>query len=144
MPATPSSVLALDVGAKRVGVAVASRVARLPQPLITLERNDSFFADLKRIVETETADTLVVGLPRGLEGQSTTQTAATEAFIEQLRQHFSIPIHLQDEALTSKQAEAELQTRGKPYKRGDIDALAATYILQDFLTDNLPSGASAS
>ncbi len=46
---------------------------------------------------------------------------------------------MQDEAVTSKHAEAELESRGKPYERGDIDALAATYILQDWLAEN-PEG----
>jgi putative Holliday junction resolvase len=73
-------------------------------------------------------------LPRGLDGQSTSQTSATEKFVDQLRGQVSLPIHLQDEALTSKQAEAELRSRGAGHAKADIDALAATYILQDFLT----------
>ncbi|HTB48953.1 MAG TPA: Holliday junction resolvase RuvX [Verrucomicrobiae bacterium] len=139
-PSTMRSILALDVGAKRVGVAVASAITRLPRPLATLERNEAFFSSLQQLLEAEAVDVLVVGLPRGLSGQHTAQTAATETFIGQLREHFSMPVHLQDEALTSRQAEAELQARGKPYKRGDIDALAATYILQDFLTGNRLEG----
>ena len=137
MPPTPNpTVMALDVGAKRVGVAVASRVARLPRPLTTLERDDDFFTTLKQVVATEASELLVVGFPRGLSGQHTGQTTATEAFIKQLRQHITLPIHIQDEALTSKQAETELQARGKPYQRADIDALAATYILEDFLAEH--------
>lgn len=128
------SVLALDVGGKRVGVAVASLVARLPRPLTVLERGDTFLDDLRDVANTEEAEALVVGLPRGLDGQNTGQTSETEAFVDSLRQNFDLPIYFQDEALTSKQAEEELQARGKPYARGDIDALAATYILQDWLT----------
>lgn len=133
MPPTPSTILALDVGAKRVGVAVASLEARLPRPLTTLTRDDSLFPGLKRIAETEHVSQLVVGWPRGLQGQATGQTAAIEAFVTELKQHFKLPIVLQDEALTSTQAEHELDSRGQAYTKADIDALAATYILDDFL-----------
>ena len=133
MPADPKSVLALDVGSKRIGVAVASDVARLPHPLVTLSATgDELFSALKDIVERENVERLVVGLPRGMEGQQTAQTEATLRFSEILKTHFDLPIDFQDEALTSKHAEAELQKRGKPYQPGDIDALAATYILEDW------------
>jgi putative Holliday junction resolvase len=132
MPAT-SSILGLDVGGKRVGVAVASLAARLPTPLVTLERNDGFFVELADIIKAEGAEALVVGLPRGMEGQHTAQTGEIETFARSLSGHFGLPVHMQDEALTSKHAEAELEALGKPYVRGDIDALAATYILQDWL-----------
>jgi len=137
MPATPSSVLALDVGNKRVGIALASLAARLPQPLTTLERGDNFLAKLSEIINHEDVSEIVVGWPRGLEGQSTSQTEATAAFVEELNRHFpALPIHQQDEALTSKMAEAELQKRGKAYNRGDVDALAASYILADWLAEH--------
>ena len=136
MAVTPSSVLALDVGARRVGIAVATVQARLPRPLITLIYDDTFFDTLESIVEVEGVQVVVVGFPRGLQGQHTAQTDAIEAFVEQLKQHLPMPIHLQDEALTSKHAEAELKARGKTYEKGDIDALAATYILDDFLSEH--------
>jgi putative Holliday junction resolvase len=136
MPLTRSSILALDVGDKRVGVAVASVIARLPQPLTTLQRDDSFFSKLDDIAKSEDTGTIVVGLPRGLSGQETRQTAAIEEFVTELKQHSDLPIHLQDEAVTSKHAEAELEKSGKMYNRGDIDALAATYILEDFLLEH--------
>ncbi len=132
MPAT-SSILGLDVGGKRVGVAVASLAARLPRPLVTLERGDGFFDGLQDIIKDEGAEALVVGLPRGMEGQHTAQTDEVETFARSLSGRFGLPVHMQDEALTSKHAEAELEARGRPYVRGDIDALAATYILQDWL-----------
>lgn len=133
MATAPRSVLGLDVGAQRIGIAAASLSAGLPRPLTTLKHDDRFFAALQTIIENEDAGTLVVGLPRGLDGQHTDQTRAIEAFADKLREHSDLPIHLQDEALTSKQAETELQSRGKPYARDDIDALAATYILEDWL-----------
>jgi putative Holliday junction resolvase len=136
MLTTHKSVLGLDVGAKRIGVAVATLAARLPRPLATLEWNDGFFAALDDIVKSEGAGTLVVGFPRGLDGQHTAQTEAVEAFTAKLRQNCELPVHMQDEALTSEHAKAELEARGKPYGRGDVDALAATYILRDWLAEH--------
>ncbi|MDB5170589.1 MAG: putative Holliday junction resolvase [Candidatus Saccharibacteria bacterium] len=136
MAVTPNSILALDVGARRVGVAVATVQARLPRPLITLIQDDTFFGALESIIEVEGVRAVVVGFPRGMQGQHTAQTDAIEAFVAQLKQHVPLPIHMQDEALTSKHAEAELQARGRAYDKGDIDALAATYILDDFLKEH--------
>jgi putative Holliday junction resolvase len=133
MMTASKSVLGLDVGGKRIGVAVASMAARLPRPLATLEQGDGLFDSLEDLVKSEDADAFVVGLPRGLEGQHTAQTGEAETFAETLRKKFDLPVHMQDEAVTSRQAEEELERRGKPYEKGDIDALAATYILQDWL-----------
>jgi putative Holliday junction resolvase len=79
---------------------------------------------------------LVIGLPRGLDGQETAQTRAVREFAEQLKPAVQLPYYWQDEAVTSRQAEEELKSRGKPYQKGDIDALSATYILEDFLRDH--------
>ncbi|HVX47863.1 MAG TPA: Holliday junction resolvase RuvX [Candidatus Saccharimonadales bacterium] len=133
MPATHNSILALDVGDKRVGVAVASVVARLPRPLVTVMRGKDCLKELSDIIDKEDAGEIVVGLPRGLDGQPTAQTEATESFVAELKKSIDLPVHLQDEAVTSRQAEAELNARGQSYEKGDIDALAATYILEDFL-----------
>jgi len=98
--------------------------------------DDNFNGALRKIITAENVSDLVVGFPRGMRGQATQQTEAIENFTASLRQAFDLPIHLQDESVTSKQAEAELQARRKPYAKGDIDALAATYILQDFLAEH--------
>lgn len=131
-----SSVIALDVGAKRIGVAQASIPALLPRPLQTLSNSQQIFHDLIELLQAQRAIALVIGLPRGLEGQETAQTKAVEAFGHELEQHLSIPLYWQDEAVTSRQAEEELHSRGKAYQKGDIDALAATYILEDFLREH--------
>lgn len=133
MPAAHSSILALDVGDKRVGVAVASTLARLPRPLVTLIRNEDFFKELNELVNHEDVGEVVIGLPRDMSGRSTSQTEATEQFIDELKSQLDVTVYTQDEAVTSKRAEEELDRRGRPYEKGDIDALAATYILEDFL-----------
>lgn len=131
-----SSIMALDVGERRIGVAMASTAARIAHPFTTLAAGEQVLAEIKKLTETENVTKLCVGLPRGLDGQETAQTKSIEAFTRELQQAVPIPVYLQDEAVTSRQAEAELQGRGKPYVKGDIDALAATYILEDFLRDN--------
>lgn len=131
-----SSVLALDVGEKRIGVARASFPALLPRPLKTLTHTKQIFHDIVQLVTEERAVALVVGLPRGLDGQETAQTRSVELFGHELEQHLNIPLYWQDEAVTSRQAEEELTRRGKPFVKGDIDALAATYILEDFLHEH--------
>lgn len=134
--AADATVLALDVGERRIGVAVASTVARLARPLTTLQHTVDIWEQVQKLVKTEHARAICVGLPRNLNGQHTPQTALAEAFARELKTKLHIPVYLQDEAVTSRQAEAELRARGKPYAKGDIDALAATYILEDFLRDH--------
>lgn len=136
-PLTPhSAILALDVGEKRIGIAVASVAARLPRPLTTLTTGPRILEDLHDLATREQAALVVIGLPRSLEGRPTSQTAVVEEFAANLKKIIGLPLHWQDEAVTSRQAEQELQARGKPYVKGDIDALSATYILEDFLKDN--------
>ncbi len=130
------SVMALDVGGRRIGVAIASVAARIARPLTTLNTGETTLQDIKKLIETESVAALCVGFPRGLDGQQTQQTGVIQAFADALKKAVDIPVYLQDEAVTSRQAEAELQARGKPYVKGDIDALAATYILEDFLHDH--------
>lgn len=135
MSITPDYALALDVGSKRIGVAIASLSFKLPRPLYTLANDDDFIARLKRLIETEAIGVLVVGLPRGLDGQETGQTKYVREFVDQLKTQIELPINFQDEALSSARAEAELTARGKIYQKGDIDALAATFILEDYLLE---------
>lgn len=125
-----SSIIALDVGERRIGVAIAGEVARLARPFATLINDEHLMESLGNMLKEEAVTTIVVGLPRNLSGEDTAQTDYVRKFTEQLDRDMII---FQDEALTSRKAEVELQQRGKPYVKGDIDALAATYILEDYL-----------
>lgn len=133
MATANGTILALDVGGARIGVALADGVARLAKPAGALPHDDHIFTQLRELCTREQVQRIVVGLPRGLDGQETAQTAQVRAFAAALSQHIALPLSWQDEAVTSVQAEAELRGRGKPYAKGDIDALAATYILEDYL-----------
>jgi putative Holliday junction resolvase len=134
---TPSAYLmALDVGTVRVGVALASSIARLPRPFATLQNDESLWASLQEICATENIGLVVIGLPRGLDGQETSQTAYCREFAEKAKFTLGLEIALQDEALTSVKASAELASAQKSHSKEDIDALAATYILEDYLQEH--------
>lgn len=129
-----SNILGLDVGEKRVGVAMVRAEVRVPVTLDTLDREATdFWHQLIEITKQNNIGEVVIGLPRGLDGQETAQTALVRAFGQELTSHITLPAHWQDEALTSVQARNVLDASGKPYQKGDIDALAASIILTDYL-----------
>lgn len=133
-----NSVLALDVGSKRVGLAIVRDGVTIAQPLTTLQREDrDFWQQLQGIVQEQSPETLVVGLPRGLDGQETPQTAAVRHFVDELATYTALPVIWQDEALTSVKAKETLQARGVPYDKAEVDALAATYILTDYIEEQM-------
>jgi putative Holliday junction resolvase len=136
MLTSSSSILALDVGGKRIGVALANAVARIASPLTTLQNSDSMIDELQKLLRHHDVAVVVLGLPRGLDGQHTAQTETVEQFAEMLKMHIDLPLYWQDEAVTSRKAEEELSRRSAAYRKEDIDALAATYILEDFLGEH--------
>lgn len=129
-------IMALDVGEKRIGVALAHVVARLPRALTTLQRSDHVYSDIAALVQEERVAAVVVGLPRGMDGGYTEQTRRSEAFKTELAEHLAVPIYLADETLSSIRAEAELGT--KPHTKEEVDALAACFILEEYLQSTGP------
>ncbi|CAN5677513.1 Holliday junction resolvase RuvX [soil metagenome] len=128
------SILALDAGEKRIGVAVASRIARLPRPLATLANNTELTDRITQIIKDEAVDLIVVGLPLGLhDGLDTAQTKWVRDFTKNLQQEITTPMVFHDESLSSYSAKQELVDRGNPHTKVNIDALAATYILDDYI-----------
>lgn len=128
------SVLALDIGTVRVGVAVARLDVRIARPLETFAYNAATINEIvAKLVREQGIVAVVAGWPRGLEGQATSQTQFAESVVAQLREVLPVPVYLQDEALSSTRAEAELTRRQKPYSKADVDALAAALILEDYL-----------
>lgn len=130
-------ILALDVGEKRIGVAVASPVAKLPRPHSVLINDENIWNNIKQLISDEEVSTVVIGLPRSLDSNDTAQTRWVREFASELEEKMSVRVTLQDEALTSRQAEAELRASGKKFAKGDIDSLAATYILEDYLANTV-------
>lgn len=132
-----TSYLALDVGRARIGLAVANNVARIASPLVALANDEQFVSTLQKLISDNNVSELIVGWPRGLDGQETDQTHYVGTFIARLKSSLDVPIHQQDEALTSVKAEAELQRRRTAYSKGEIDSLSAVYILEDYLAEGV-------
>ncbi|HEV3141961.1 MAG TPA: Holliday junction resolvase RuvX [Vicinamibacterales bacterium] len=135
-------VLAIDAGARRVGLAISDRSRTLARPLSTIavSSTDDAVDRVARVVEALAAeedglDTIVVGLPARLDGTPTTSTSDVRAFIEGLAVRTSRTIVTADERLTSREAESRLAIRERDWrKRKDkLDAAAAAIILQEFL-----------
>jgi putative Holliday junction resolvase len=126
------SLVCLDVGEKRIGVAVADAAVRIAVAFDTIEVDGDELKKIAEIVIREGAKTIVVGYPRNQQGETTAQTQYVETFAEQLVD-MADNIVFQDESLTSVIAENRLKTTKKPYTKGDIDAQAAAIILEDYM-----------
>lgn len=136
------TILAFDVGERRIGVAKAVVPPRIAQPFMTLLGDDTLEERLETLFAHENPVAVVVGLPRNQQGEKTTQTATVEAWAQQYIVPKDIPLYWQDESLTSVAAEAQLNAAKRQYQKADIDALAASIILDDFLERNESTGAS--
>lgn len=128
--------VALDVGERRIGVAVGDSGVRIAVPFETIETDGAEVERIAKIVIDEKADVVVIGYPRNQSGAATAQTAYVEEFSKKLVD-VAPQIAFQDESLTSVMAEQRLQSHKKPYTKGDIDALAAAIILQDYMEQNI-------
>lgn len=126
------SLLGLDIGEKRIGVAVGDSVIRIAVPFDTIEVDGNELERIARLVVDESIATIVIGYPRNQSGEATAQTAYVESVAHQL-QDMVAHVIFQDESLTSVVAEQRLRAHKKPYTKGDVDAQAAAIILQDYL-----------
>lgn len=128
-------IVGLDVGTRRIGVATADTNVRIAVPKTTVVVNNGFeFAEIARIARANNTNWFVLGMPRSNEGNKTAQSKYVREFANSLKK--AIPgakIRFQDESLTSVEAEKRLKSRKKGYKKEEIDAEAATIILQDFI-----------
>ena len=138
--ASQATVIGLDYGSKRIGVARANVEFAIVQPYAVLANDVDLFHEITTLINEEHVKRIVVGLPRNLSGEDTKQTSEVRLFIRELRAYVSIPVDVQDEAGTSKKARSELQDRKLSARKlrqasaaTSVDALAATYILEDFI-----------
>jgi len=118
--------LGVDVGNVRFGIARGNNAAGLAEPLKTVEASQ-VVAELKKLAVQNSTTGIVVGLPRDLNGNETAQTEAVRRWVLSAKAEIGLKFYWQDEALTSRQAEAT-----EPKDAG-TDAVAAAIILQDFL-----------
>ncbi len=136
-------IMALDVGDKRIGVAMSDSEGLLASPLMTVARLSDAGAidDICRLVSEYEVGCVVVGLPYSLDGGIGTQAEKVCAFVQKLSQRLQIDIKMRDERLSTAAADRLLSEAGvkKGRKRSIRDAAAAAFILQGYL-DSLRSG----
>ena len=135
--------LGIDVGERRVGLALSDSTGTLATPLtavagrLRLEgRVDAVVREIDRLSREEDGlDRIVIGLPCRLDGRPHKQTVRVMEFVEALRCRTVLPIDLQDERLTTREAESRLALREKDWRqrKSRLDAAAAAIILQDYL-----------
>ncbi len=136
-------VLGIDYGARRIGLALSDASGTLASPWRVMMRPPSEAETLTMMVkqieqlraEGDGLAAVVVGWPRRLDGSPTDQTASVEGFAHALEQRIPIPVVLQDERLSSTEAESRLAMRERDWRRrkAKIDAAAAAIVLQDYL-----------
>lgn len=129
------NLVCLDVGEKRIGVAVGDSDVRIAVPYDTIEVDGNELEAIAEIIVRENAEIVVIGYPRNQAGESTAQTKYVEEFASKLSE-MEQKVVFQDESLTSVIAEKRLESFKKPYKKSDIDSQAASIILQDYIEAN--------
>ena len=128
-------ILCLDIGEKRIGVAISDEEALFARGLKSIERDGKEIERIKKLIEEYNVGEIVFGLPLRLDGSMSTQTEKTLSFIENLKKHISLPFIPWDERLTTKQAENILLQADLSRKKRKklIDKLSAQIILQNYL-----------
>lgn len=129
--------MGLDVGSRRIGIAVSDPLGITAQGLETLQRKNKRhdFEHLQRVIREYSVSEIVVGLPLRMSGAEGTQSEKMRAFAEELKAKFGLPVHLWDERLTSAEANRFLrETELSIEKRGKaVDRMAAVLILQGWM-----------
>ena len=137
-------VLGLDVGSRRIGVAITDPLGITAQGLETLERQNKRydFEYLRRLIRDYEIKEIVVGLPLRMSGAEGTQSEKMRAFADDIRKKFRLPVHLWDERLTSAEANRFLrETDLSIEKRGKaVDRMAAVLILQGWMEQQSQMG----
>ena len=136
-------VVGLDIGDKRIGVAISDLTRTLARPVgvlrpsgLDVDALDVVAHEIARLAaEDDGVSGIVVGLPRRLDGSPTDMTPRVEQFARRLESKTSLPVALQDERLSSREAESRLAVRDKDWRsrKARLDAAAAAVILQDYL-----------
>ena len=130
-------VLGLDVGSRRIGIAVSDPLGITAQGLETLQRQNKRrdLAALEHVIREYAVREIVVGLPLRMSGAQGTQSDKMQLFAEELRKRFRLPVHLWDERLTSAEANRLLrETELSIEKRAKaVDRMAAVLILQGWM-----------
>jgi putative Holliday junction resolvase len=141
--AARGTVLGIDYGARRIGLAVSDpdRIFAFPAGFLSRQDKERDLAALRQLVDEREIVQIVVGLPIHMNGREGPEARTARAFAEDLRRETGRSVELLDERWTSREAEQTLRDSGRRYERGDVDAAAATLILRTWLErDARPDG----
>lgn len=134
---TASRIMGLDVGNRRIGVAVSDALGLTAQPVLTLVRTNrrQDLRSLARLVRKYDCKEIVVGNPLYMSGDQSPQAEKTQAFAQLVADETHLPVHLWDERLTTTEAHRHLHAAGRPgtEHRAVVDQVAAVLILQSFM-----------
>ena len=129
--------LALDLGAKRIGVAVSDELRITTRPLPAIKRRSwkDLLQQVARLVESFHAMGLVIGLPLRLDGDEGSAAKDARGIAEKFRRSLDVPIYLQDERLTTFAGKSDLRSAARNEReiKDEVDSEAATIILRDFI-----------
>ena len=125
--------LGIDYGDARIGIAISDPLKIISKPMLTLDNNESFLANLEKIIIDKEIEEIIVGYPIGMKGQKTLQTEKVDDFILSLKNKFSLNIIAIDERLSSVSATNSLIEQGikTGHNKSLIDDTSAAIILQD-------------
>ncbi len=130
-------ILALDVGKRRIGLAVSDELGITAQGIETLERTRirDDMEKLKDLAQERGVGTVLIGRPLHMSGSESPQSRYTEEFGERLRNYLGLPVIYWDERLTSMEAERMLRTAGASLdeKKRAVDRLSAVLLLESYL-----------
>lgn len=134
--------IGLDVGERRVGVAVSDSLGLTAQPRETIYRDELFLEKMRALVRETGAEKIVVGLPLLMDGTEGKQARLVRGFAEELGLQLDLNVEFQDERLTTREAESVLmQAETKTgERRGALDIIAATLILQKYIDGKREAG----
>ncbi|NWG21569.1 MAG: Holliday junction resolvase RuvX [Chloroflexi bacterium] len=137
-------VMALDLGARRIGIALSDPTRTLASPLTTIraEPRTAALARIAALIREHEVAVLVIGLPLTLNGAVGPQATLVQQFAAALREQVDVPVHMFDERLTSVAAERMMIDLGvkREQRKARIDEVAASLILQDFLDSQRHTG----
>lgn len=139
--------LAIDLGEKRTGIAAGDDVTGVITPMQVVDVSPALLLDeLSKVIASHKPDAIVLGVPLNMDGTDGAAAKKARAFGATLSQRATIPIHYQDERLTSYAADQAMSQSGRTHKRKKElrDALAAAEILRDYLDANPNEGGTVS
>ncbi len=129
--------MGLDVGDRRIGVAVSDALGLTAQPVLTLVRSNrkQDVKSLLRLIRRHNCSAIVVGNPLYMSGDVSPQAVKAQAFAQILREETGLPVHLWDERLTTTEAHRHLHAAGRPGSehKAVVDQVAAVLILESYL-----------